>query len=108
MLEEQSRDPEVRRRNEDPYGINPGECRSGPDGPDSFRITWDADFGQWTGPFIMASVDTRVVRRSNALLANAERGSSGPRVSSGITLMTSPGSSVVRWVSPSVKPAMST
>ena len=71
MLEEQRRDPEVRRRNEDPYGINPGECRSGPDGPDSFRITWDADFGQWTGPFIMASVDTRVVRRSNALLANA-------------------------------------
>ena len=71
MLEEQSRDPEVRQRNEDPYAINPRNRRNGPDGPDSFRIAWDADFGQWTGPFIMANVDTRVVRRSNALLANA-------------------------------------
>ena len=71
LLEEQSRNPEVRRRNEDPYALNPNDRRSGPDGPDSFRPTWDADFEQWTGPFIMANVDTRVVRRSNALLDNA-------------------------------------
>ena len=71
MFDEQSRNPEVRRRNEDPYAINPTDRRSGPDGPDSFRPAWDADFEQWTGPFIMANVDTRVVRRSNALLDHA-------------------------------------
>ena len=71
MLEEQSRHPDVRRRTEDPYAINPADRRGGPDGPDSWRPVWDADFAQWTGPFIMATVDTRVVRRSNALLDDA-------------------------------------
>ena len=71
MLDEQSRNPEVRRRNEDPYALNPEHRRSGLDGPDSLGPAWDADFEQWTGPFIMANVDTRVVRRSNALLDNA-------------------------------------
>jgi len=70
MLDEQSRNPAVRRRNEDPYALNPEHRRSGLDGPDSLRPAWDADFEQWTGPFIMANVDTRVVRRSNALLDN--------------------------------------
>ncbi|MDZ7683780.1 MAG: hypothetical protein U5O39_00800 [Gammaproteobacteria bacterium] len=29
---------------------------------------YDRDFGKWTAPFVMASINTRVVRRSNALL----------------------------------------
>ena len=71
MLDEQRRNPEVKRRNEDPYALNPAHRHSGLDGPDVLRSAWDADFKQWTGPFIMANVDTRVVRRSNALLDNA-------------------------------------
>lgn len=68
MLEESSRDPEVQRVMDHPYSINPKAARSGPDPPDELSVSWDEDFGQWTGPFIMGAVNTRVVRRSNALL----------------------------------------
>ena len=68
MIEEASRNPEVRRVNDDPYGLNPQGMREGPDGPDTLAPEFDDDFDQWTGPFIMAAVDTRVVRRTNALL----------------------------------------
>ena len=71
MLEEAGRDPEVARIGEDPYALNPKDRRSGPDGPDRNAPAWDADFEQWTGPFMMAGIDTRVVRRSNALLGYA-------------------------------------
>jgi len=68
MIEEGAKNPEVKRTNDDPYALNPKDLRSGPDGPDELGARWDADFEQWTGPFIMAAIDTRVVRRSNALL----------------------------------------
>ena len=71
MIEEASRNPEVRRVNEDPYGLNPKGQRQGLDGPDTLAPEFDDDFDQWTGPFIMAAVDTRVVRRTNALLGYA-------------------------------------
>ena len=71
MLEEASRNPEVKRVQDDPYALNPKGQRSGADGPDRFAPAYDADFEQWTAPFLMAGVDTRVVRRSNALLSYA-------------------------------------
>lgn len=52
----------------DPYSLNPPDERSGPDEPDSMGIAYDRDAGIWTGPFIMAAVNARVVRRTNALL----------------------------------------
>lgn len=51
-----------------PYGLNPEGKRRGPDGADQMGVERDPVTGWWTGPFIMASVNTRVVRRSNALL----------------------------------------
>ncbi|NNC55544.1 MAG: saccharopine dehydrogenase, partial [Pseudomonadales bacterium] len=39
----------------------------GPDGRDQQSVVYDEDAGQWTSPFIMALINTRVVRRSNAL-----------------------------------------
>lgn len=39
----------------------------GEDGPDQTGALYDLDFMQWTGPFVMAAINTRVVRRSNAL-----------------------------------------
>ena len=42
--------------------------RSGPDGPDQNGSRFDTDLGVWTAPFVMATVNTRVVRRSNVLL----------------------------------------
>jgi short subunit dehydrogenase-like uncharacterized protein len=53
----------------DPYGLSPD--RSGdPDGRgerDLRGVARDEQLGQWTAPFVMASYNTRIVRRSNAL-----------------------------------------
>ena len=42
--------------------------RSGPDGRDQTGIQFNDNSGAWTAPFVMATVNTRVVRRTNALL----------------------------------------
>lgn len=68
MLDEAGRDPEVWRVLGHPYGLNPEGERRGPDGSDQAGPAYDAEFRQWTGPFVMAAVNTRVVRRSNALM----------------------------------------
>ncbi len=71
MMEEAGRDPEVRRVLADPYALNPEGRRSGPDGRDIVTPVWDEDFEAWTAPFVMAAINTRVVRRSNVLLDDA-------------------------------------
>jgi len=52
----------------DPYSLNPVDERSGPDGRDQTGIQFNDNSGAWTAPFVMAAVNTRVVRRTNALL----------------------------------------
>jgi short subunit dehydrogenase-like uncharacterized protein len=71
MMEEAAADPSVRRIMNDPYAIDPDGHPRGPDGPGPSGPVHDADFEQWTAPFMMAAVNTRVVRRSNALLGDA-------------------------------------
>lgn len=71
MLEEAERDPSVMKTMSEPYALNPPGERSGLDGPERMAPRWDADFEQWTAPFMMAGIDTKIVRRSNALLGNA-------------------------------------
>ena len=51
----------------DPYALNPEGERDGPDGRDQQKVLHDDTAGCWTAPFIMAGVNTRVVRRSHAL-----------------------------------------
>lgn len=58
----------VRRLLADPYGLNPQDQRAGPDRGDIAFIRHDEDFDAWIGPFVMAAINTRIVRRSNALL----------------------------------------
>ncbi|MBW2287032.1 MAG: saccharopine dehydrogenase NADP-binding domain-containing protein [Deltaproteobacteria bacterium] len=70
MIEDALRDPEVRRTMADPYALNPAG-QGGPDGSDRVTPVWDSDFEQWTAPFIMAALNSKVVRRSNALLDHA-------------------------------------
>lgn len=67
-LEESRRDRDVAKVLVDPYSLNPAGERSGPDGPDQKGIAYQRDIGAWTAPFVMAAVNTRVVRRTNALL----------------------------------------
>ena len=68
VLEEVRADRTTRRVMGDPYALNPDGERSGPDGPDQRGPVWDVDVDSWTAPFVMAAINTRVVRRSNALL----------------------------------------
>jgi short subunit dehydrogenase-like uncharacterized protein len=71
MLEEAERDPAIRAAMSEPYALNPRGERTGPDAPEHTSPRWDPDFRQWTAPFVMAGIDTKVVRRSNALLGYA-------------------------------------
>ncbi|MET1088369.1 MAG: saccharopine dehydrogenase NADP-binding domain-containing protein [Arthrobacter sp.] len=52
----------------DPYALSPDRTRepTTPQPPDAGPVRRSAD-GTWTAPFIMAPVNTRIVRRSNAL-----------------------------------------
>ncbi|MGD2114716.1 MAG: saccharopine dehydrogenase NADP-binding domain-containing protein [Acidobacteriota bacterium] len=68
ILKEAREDRAVRRILVDPYALNPENERAGPDGRDRMRPHLDDDRGMWTGPFLMAGINTRIVRRSNALL----------------------------------------
>jgi short subunit dehydrogenase-like uncharacterized protein len=69
------KDRALRRLLANPYALDPDPNRGGgPSGrargdvSDAPRVRFDEDLGGWTAPFVMAAVNTRVVRRSNALL----------------------------------------
>ena len=65
---EQARDPQLRRVLGNPYGLNPKDGVRGLDGSDLSRAVFDEEVGRWLAPFVMAAINTRVVRRSHALL----------------------------------------
>jgi short subunit dehydrogenase-like uncharacterized protein len=62
-------DPRLRRIVADPYALSPDRAAEPDLGRqrDLRRVRHDADLGIWTGPFLMASTNSRLVRRSNAL-----------------------------------------
>jgi len=64
----EAKDPEVRRILGHAYALNPEGEREGPDRGDQMGVRRDKATGAWTGPFIMAAINARIVRRSNALL----------------------------------------
>jgi short subunit dehydrogenase-like uncharacterized protein len=68
LVEEASHDKALRALLADPYALNPADLRTGPPQPDVTRPTRDAATGRWLAPFVMASVNTRVVQRTHALL----------------------------------------
>lgn len=68
MMEEAKEDPSLRELLADPYALNPLNMPRGMDEPDALGAVYDPDLRQWTAPFVMAAINTRVVRRSNALL----------------------------------------
>ena len=67
IVQEAQRDRSIARILADPYALNPPDERQGPDGADQRDLRFDEDVNSWTAPFVMAGVNTRVVRRSNAL-----------------------------------------
>jgi short subunit dehydrogenase-like uncharacterized protein len=67
IVDEIKENPSLRKVLGNPYALNPQGMR-GPDKGDQTGARFDKDFNMWTGPFIMAAINTRVVRRSHALL----------------------------------------
>jgi short subunit dehydrogenase-like uncharacterized protein len=62
-----AKDPAVRLTMRDPYSLVPHGVR-GKDRGEGFSVRFDEDVNSWVGPFFMAPINTRVVRRSNHLL----------------------------------------
>ncbi len=67
-LDEVAADRSVRRVLLNPHALDPDPTQRGPGERDLTSVRYSEELGQWTGPFFMASVNTRVVRRSHALL----------------------------------------
>jgi short subunit dehydrogenase-like uncharacterized protein len=68
MLAEAEQDPSVSTILRDPYALNPADAPRGLDGPEKTYPEYDLDFKAWVAPFVMAEINTKVVRRSHALL----------------------------------------
>ena len=68
MMDEAQEDSTIFTTLSAPYSINPTGQQSGPDSPESVLPSYDHNFDQWIAPFVMGAVNTKVVRRSNALL----------------------------------------
>jgi len=58
-------DPAVARALRNPYALVPGF--DGPRQPDDHTAAWDELAQSWTGPFVMAPINTKNVHRTNAL-----------------------------------------
>ena len=67
LIEESRKDRSVARILVDPYSLNPEGQREGPDQRDQQGVVYNNDARSWTAPFVMAAVNTKVVRRSHAL-----------------------------------------
>jgi len=70
IVDEAKRDRAVRKVLLDPYALNPEGERRGPD-RDPRGVAYDAAIGAWTAPFFMGPINTRIVRRTNALTGYA-------------------------------------
>ncbi len=70
QVDEMKADPQLKDIVDDPYSLSP-DRRSEPEPPnwpDTATAAHVDELGGWIGPFIMAAHNTRIVRRSNALL----------------------------------------
>jgi len=65
--DEASQDPGIRALLANPFGLDPDPAAPHPRCPDVRSIGWEPRLGMFTAPFVMAQVNTRVVRRSHAL-----------------------------------------
>ena len=67
LVKESREDRNVARVLIHPYSLNPEGEREGPDERDQQNVVFDEEVDAWTAPFVMAGVNTKVVRRSHAL-----------------------------------------
>ena len=67
IIKEASINKEIRRNLTNPYGLNPIGEQSGIDKSDLRSVIYDSKIKTWISPFLMAGINTKIVRRSNAL-----------------------------------------
>jgi short subunit dehydrogenase-like uncharacterized protein len=67
-IETLKREPELRRALVDPFALTPGF--KGPRQPADHVAGYDDLAANWTAPFVMATINTKNVHRSNALLGH--------------------------------------
>ncbi len=69
IFEQAAADRNVRRVAGDPYALLPDrKVDRGADKSDQMGVRFEERLQEWTGPFVMAAINTRIVRRTNALL----------------------------------------
>jgi len=65
------KDKAIRNLLVNPYSLNPDPTFKGPDKGDQMSAKFSKVLEKWTAPFVMAGINTRIVRRSNALMSFA-------------------------------------
>ena len=68
ITEKSKFDKEMKTLLKDPYALNNKDDWRGHDNLGQIDVKWDSDLRVWTGPFIMAMINTRIVRRTNVLI----------------------------------------
>lgn len=68
VIKEGRADRSIARTLVNPYGLNPAGEQDGPDKRDQQKAEYSDLAKTWTAPFVMATINTKVVRRSHALL----------------------------------------
>lgn len=66
-VKEATRDPQVRKALSNPFSLCPPDKRPKTRQPSLKFAAYDADFGAWMAPFVMAAINSRIVQRSHAL-----------------------------------------
>ncbi|HMG23673.1 MAG TPA: saccharopine dehydrogenase NADP-binding domain-containing protein [Kofleriaceae bacterium] len=67
LMREADADPVARALLRNPYALDPDPAAARPPAPDYAAIGWQRTLRKFTMPFVMAQVNTRVVRRGHAL-----------------------------------------
>ncbi len=67
IVSESTKNKEIRKDLINPYGLNPEGEKNGPDKRDLNSVIFDKKIKKWIAPFLMAGINTKIVRRSNAL-----------------------------------------
>lgn len=68
VIKEGDKDPEIRRQLANPYSLCMDSSEQRGMQPSGNDIMFDTDFSSWTAPFVMSSINTRIVHRSNTIL----------------------------------------
>jgi short subunit dehydrogenase-like uncharacterized protein len=91
VVREARADPALRRELADPYSLCPPAVGVRPRQPRVSGARFDADWGVWTAPFVMAAINIRIVLRSHALGGGATPGPGSPELLYDEAVMTGRG-----------------